>query len=118
MKTIPPFIYLLFFSFILNAQTPAENLAKYRVYRDRLLGKDGGGGFISIGSEAGQSIPAAGRNPYRSCSSDWHLLHAGCQTNEKLGATLELVQPSPISYDDEYTYSPADNAWPRFTWLR
>lgn len=50
-----------------------QYLDKYWTYRDRFLGNDGGTGFVSIGPDAGQSIPADGRNFVTDCRKDWKI---------------------------------------------
>ncbi len=63
---------------LLSAQTPTTNRDKYWHYRDRFLGLDGEGGFISIGPGAGQSLPASGRNRDCNCEWDWFIRHLHC----------------------------------------
>lgn len=61
-----------------NPPACAENdwLAKYLSYRQRFRG-DGSAahpGFVSVGSDAGQSIPASRREPDTHCAGHWAML--------------------------------------------
>lgn len=65
---------LLFLSLLMYAQSDYQSyLDKYWDYRSRFLGTDGGTGFVSIGSDAGQSIPTDGRNLDTDCERDWKM---------------------------------------------
>ncbi len=77
--------YLLFAGIDLWAQSPNENLSKYWNYRDRFLGKDGFGGFISVGPDQGQSIPASGRNINCDCEKDYFLMRSKAPKQEGSG---------------------------------
>ncbi len=68
--------FLLFLSLNSFGQTALDDLNKYWNYRNRFLGKDGYGGFISIGMEQGQSIPTSMRNIECDCLRDWHLIQS------------------------------------------
>jgi len=58
------------------AQSDQEDLEKYWNYRSRFIGEDGYGGFISIGSAQGQSLPASSRDIDRDCVTDWKLVNS------------------------------------------
>lgn len=73
-----------FFS-LAQAETNQENLEKYWAYRSRFLGKDGFGGFISIGAHQGQSIPASSRDIHRNCKTDWQLMNSKTPRHEGQG---------------------------------
>ena len=62
------------------AQDETDLLGKYWNYRDRFLGNDGNGGFISLGEEQGESIPMSGRKHNCNCQNDWALNNYGCRT--------------------------------------
>ncbi len=64
-------IFFLFFLGSLHAQDYVAFQKKYWDYRARLLGTDGTAGFVSVGPDAGQSIPADGRNFITDCEKDW-----------------------------------------------
>ncbi len=64
-------IFFLLFTVSLPAQDYAAFQKKYWDYRARLLGTDGTPGFVSVGPNPGQSIPADGRNFLSDCQKDW-----------------------------------------------
>ena len=82
--------YIILFHYIspttIQAQSHEENLAKYWNYRDRFLGTDGNGGFIDLGLEQGQSIPASGRNWEDNCATNWHSNNKGCEVTKGNGS--------------------------------
>ncbi|MDY0062679.1 MAG: calcium-binding protein [Myxococcota bacterium] len=55
-------------------------LAKYLEYRRRFRGEGSARypGFISLGLEAGQSIPATERDKSVNCANDWFVQDSGC----------------------------------------
>jgi len=57
----------------LTAQDYDSFQNKYWKYRDRFLGLDGGTGFVDVGPDQGQSIPADGRNLITDCENDWKM---------------------------------------------
>jgi hypothetical protein len=67
------------------SQSAADDLNKYWAYRSRFLGTDGYGGFISIGSDQGQSIPASMRNIDCDCLRDWALINAKIERHKGNG---------------------------------
>ena len=85
MKNVFCILLLSLFVMPLTAQNTKQNLKKYWEYRDRFLGLDGNGGFISVGMEAGQSLPMSGRNRHANCSNDWWLVEAKCKKTKGKG---------------------------------
>lgn len=69
----------------LLAQSPQENLDKYWNYRTRLVGTNGQGGFLDMGTGQGQSLVATNRDFNRNCSNDWHMVDGKCHTKEGNG---------------------------------
>ena len=68
----PLFTFLLLCCFgNIYSQDYAAYQQKYWDYRARLLGTDGTAGFVSVGPERGQGIPANGRNFMTNCEKDW-----------------------------------------------
>lgn len=73
------------------AQTPKKNLEKYWSYRERFLK-----GFVRIGDNKGESIPAAGRVPHGNCGTDWFIKQDKCTYRKGKGkmvwgdSTIEL----------------------------
>jgi len=67
-------IFFLIFFVNLSAQDYAGFQKKYWDYRARLLGSDGTAGFVSVGPDPGQSIPADGRNFDSDCKRDWVMM--------------------------------------------
>jgi len=63
------------------SQGDALNLEKYWKYRLRLLGNQTKEipGFVNIGPNQGQSLPAEARNPNANCINDWAQKHDTCQ---------------------------------------
>ncbi len=59
---------------------PTDLWQKYLIYRERFLGNAAKHipGFVSFGTEPGQSIPAAYRNPDLNCATAWTYNHDGC----------------------------------------
>lgn len=60
---------------------------KYLHYRIRLFGNgtEQFPGFLSLGKDHGQSIPASFREPHINCANDWWLTYSGCQLKEGFG---------------------------------
>jgi hypothetical protein len=85
MRTVIFLFLFLHCASIQFAQSPQTDLNKYWNYRSRFLGKDGGGGFISVGPEQGQSIPATGRNIDCDCLRDWALIQSKAPRREGTG---------------------------------
>ncbi len=86
MKTILCICSLVLISLNLGfGQTDKEDLEKYWTYRDRFLGEDGRGGFISIGPDQGQSLPASSRDKSRDCLRDWALIQSKTERHEGNG---------------------------------
>ncbi|MCP4440247.1 MAG: hypothetical protein GY810_14985 [Aureispira sp.] len=77
-------LYLLSNNFLI-AQSHQENLDKYWLYRTRLVGTNGQGGFLDIGTGQGQSLVATNRDFNRICSNDWHMVDGKCHTREGKG---------------------------------
>jgi len=75
---------LIFVAAPLGAQDYEAYQKKYWHYRDRLLGQDGGTGFVSIGPDKGQSIPADGRNVTVDCEKDW-VMENNCSVHPGTG---------------------------------
>ncbi len=75
---------LLWFGGNLRAQTAGEmdtvNLSRYHQYRIWLRE-----GFVSVGLEAGESLPMMGRNRLLPCDSHWILQLNGCALHEGRG---------------------------------
>jgi len=67
------------------AQSPEQNLDKYWHYRSRLIGNKYQAGFVDIGIEQGQSLPATERYPDAHCNSDWYVLNKDCKPNAGKG---------------------------------
>lgn len=87
MKSI---FHITLYTFLLGttsifAQSPLQNLEKYWQYRERLVGKNNKAGFVDIGLEQGQSLPATERYPAAQCSSDWYIHHKSCTSTEGTG---------------------------------
>jgi len=76
--------FLLLFTGNIQAQDYAAYQKKYWDYRHRLLGTDGTAGFVSVGPDAGQSIPADGRNFDSNCEKDW-VMRTQCSTHPGTG---------------------------------
>lgn len=79
------FFFLIFVGTDLSGQTAQDDLNKYWNYRARFLGEDSNGGFISVGPEQGQSIPASGRNIECDCLRDWFLINSKSERREGNG---------------------------------
>ncbi|MFT7604806.1 MAG: hypothetical protein ACI8VT_002397, partial [Saprospiraceae bacterium] len=78
-------LLLLLFTTSVIGQSTADDLDKYWDYRSRFLGNDGYGGFISVGPDQGQSIPASMRNINCDCLRDWSLVNSGMELHEGNG---------------------------------
>lgn len=64
----------------LNEQCDPQNLwQKYLVYRERFIGNAAKHipGFISWGTEPGESLPAGYRDPSMNCATNWRYHHEG-----------------------------------------
>jgi len=75
---------LLLFITSLPAQDYPAFQKKYWDYRARLLGTDGTAGFVSVGPDLGQSIPADGRNFDSDCQKDW-VMKTHCSSHPGRG---------------------------------
>jgi hypothetical protein len=80
-----PFFFLACLLFAFSALGQDSLSLQYQHYRSRFLGLDGKGGFISLGTAPGQSLPAAGRNPGIDCEQNWHLIHSQCWVRQGKG---------------------------------
>ncbi len=83
MRTLITFILLFSFGNT-YAQDYAAYQKKYWDYRNRFLGTDGTAGFVSVGPDLGQSIPADGRNFESNCEKDW-VMKTQCSTHPGRG---------------------------------
>ena len=83
MRLLFSFLLLLFIGNI-QAQDYDAFQKKYWDYRSRLLGSDGTPGFVSVGPDPGQSIPADGRNFDSDCEVDW-VMRTQCSTHPGKG---------------------------------
>ena len=77
-------LFLLLFTGTIQAQDYTAFQKKYWDYRSRLLGTDGTPGFVSVGPDPGQSIPADGRNLNSNCEKDW-VMKTHCTTHVGTG---------------------------------